>query len=146
VQCVCFIDASCCTTAWDSACVDLADVPCGAVAYRASTALSGFQEVPPVNTSASGTAMVWLTSDDVLRWRIEHSVAGATMAHIHQAAPGANGPVRIGFASPASPIVGEVALSAALKAALLAGQPFPRTYQRDKLSSGCFRRSPAWCW
>jgi hypothetical protein len=80
--------------------VEFADFNCGGLVYRDTAPLLGSNELPPVTTKASGTATVWLTNDDVLRWRIEHNVVGATMAHIHQGAAGTNGPVKLGFDSP----------------------------------------------
>ena len=54
--------------------------------------LTGAQEVPPVTTSATGKAVVMITKDSV-SGSIETTGITATAAHIHQGAPGANGPV-----------------------------------------------------
>ena len=55
--------------------------------------LSGAQEVPPVVTSATGTARIMVHSDKSVSGRIDTSGLDGTMAHIHIAARGSNGPV-----------------------------------------------------
>jgi hypothetical protein len=59
--------------------------------------LSGGQEVPPVSTSASGSGTISVGADRSVRGSITTTGINATMAHIHRAAPGANGPVVIGL-------------------------------------------------
>jgi hypothetical protein len=54
--------------------------------------LTGAQEVPPVTTAATGKAVVMITKESV-SGSIETTGITATAAHIHQGAPGANGPV-----------------------------------------------------
>ena len=58
-----------------------------------SVTLSGSNEVPPVQTSASGSGTVKVGSDGSVDVRITATGMSATAAHIHQGAPGANGPV-----------------------------------------------------
>jgi hypothetical protein len=55
--------------------------------------LSGAHEVPPVTTSASGTATVTIRPDHTVS--VQESVTGMkpTASHIHQGAAGSNGPV-----------------------------------------------------
>ena len=56
-------------------------------------ALSGDQEVPPVKTSASGSASFVISADKSVSGRVATSGVEATAAHIHEGAKGANGPV-----------------------------------------------------
>ncbi len=63
--------------------------------HAASLSLTGEQEVPPVITSGNGTGELKVASDGSISGSIAtHGVQG-TMAHIHQGAKGANGPVII---------------------------------------------------
>lgn len=55
--------------------------------------LSGAAEVPPVNTAASGRGSITVRPDRTVTGSVTTSGIEATMAHIHMAAPGANGPV-----------------------------------------------------
>ena len=55
--------------------------------------LSGDQEVPPVTTSATGTANVTVAADGAVSGNITTSGLDVTMAHIHIGAAGKNGPV-----------------------------------------------------
>lgn len=57
--------------------------------------LTGAQEVPPVNTQASGRSSITVIGDKVITGRVEISNLNATAAHIHQGPPGQNGPVII---------------------------------------------------
>lgn len=57
--------------------------------------LSGSQEVPPVNTQASGRSSITVIGDKVITGRVETSNINATAAHIHEGAAGQNGPVII---------------------------------------------------
>ena len=59
--------------------------------------LSGDQEVPPVKTAASGTASLTINSDMSVSGGVKTTGIVGTMAHIHQGAGGANGPVIIPF-------------------------------------------------
>ena len=67
--------------------------------------LSGAQEVPPVATSARGGCMGQLDAPNA-RFSIvcTHNVVGPTLAHIHQGAPGVNGPIVFDLGNQASPI------------------------------------------
>ena len=62
-----------------------------------SVTLTGSNEVPPVTSSASGSGTVTVGSDRMVTARITVSGMTATAAHIHQGAPGANGPVIVPF-------------------------------------------------
>ncbi len=93
-------------------------------------ALTGAQQVPPVETAGSGTAdLIYDPATRMLIWNITYSglSAPATMAHFHgPAAAGANGPVTVWLSnkgSPAdSPIKGEATLTAEQAAQFTAGQ------------------------
>jgi hypothetical protein len=79
-----------------------------------SASLSGDQEVPPVNSAATGSAILVLNEDEN-RLDIDIQFAGldldgnqtpdsdddnVTVAHIHRAPIGSNGPVVFGFIGP----------------------------------------------
>lgn len=55
--------------------------------------LSGAQEVPPVTTSASGTSYIAISGDGKVAGNVKTTGVVATMAHIHIAPAGQNGPV-----------------------------------------------------
>ena len=55
--------------------------------------LSGSQEVPPVTTSATGSGTITVAADQSISGSIKTTGIKGTAAHIHMAAPGANGPV-----------------------------------------------------
>lgn len=55
--------------------------------------LSGAQEVPAVSTTASGTGTISVGDDMSVSGSVTTSGVAGTMAHIHLAAPGKNGPV-----------------------------------------------------
>jgi hypothetical protein len=93
--------------------------------YEAS--LAGSQEVPPVTTSATGSAEVRYTpATSMLSWRVTHSgLSGpVTGAHIHgPAGPGQNAGVVVPFTNAsASPITGEARITAEQLSQLSSGQ------------------------
>jgi hypothetical protein len=55
--------------------------------------LSGDNEVPPVKTAATGEATITVSDDGAVSGSITTSGIDGTMAHIHIAAAGKNGPV-----------------------------------------------------
>jgi hypothetical protein len=55
--------------------------------------LSGGQEVPPVMSAATGTAKITVAEGGAVSGSIMTTGVDATMAHIHMAAAGKNGPV-----------------------------------------------------
>ena len=57
--------------------------------------LSGNQEVPPVTTSASGNGTITVGPDKSVSGSITTAGVAASAAHIHDGAPGRNGPVII---------------------------------------------------
>lgn len=69
---------------------------CGtANAAAIEATLTGTQEVPPVETSASGTAKFMLKADRALSGSVKTKGVDGTGAHIHEGAPGVNGGVLI---------------------------------------------------
>ncbi len=76
------------------------------ITFAASIALSGANEVPAVTTTATGIALLRITSDNKLYSKITVTnleVSDAlTAAHIHSGAAGVNAPVLIGLCSSAA--------------------------------------------
>lgn len=66
----------------------------GSASEHAPT-LTGAQEVPPVNTQASGVSRISVIGDKTVTGSVEIRDLNATAAHIHQAPLGQNGPVII---------------------------------------------------
>ena len=64
-------------------------------AGQSKVELSGAQEVPPVTTSASGSGTITVNADMSVSGSVTTSGVPGTMAHIHNAAAGKNGPVII---------------------------------------------------
>jgi CHRD domain len=54
--------------------------------------LTGSHEVPPVKTMARGSGVIEVAADGALSGEITTRGIKATMAHIHEGAPGKNGP------------------------------------------------------
>ena len=61
----------------------------------ADVALSGSQEVPAVNTAASGTASIAVADDKSVSGAVTTTGVAGVAAHIHNGAAGKNGPVII---------------------------------------------------
>jgi CHRD domain len=59
--------------------------------------LTGANEVPAVTTAATGTGSIKIAADGSVTGSITVSGMAPTMAHIHQAAAGTNGPVIVPF-------------------------------------------------
>ncbi|HEX9545853.1 MAG TPA: CHRD domain-containing protein [Acidimicrobiales bacterium] len=57
--------------------------------------LTGAQEVPPVNTQASGVSSIAVIGDKTVTGGVQTTNLNATAAHIHMAPAGQNGPVII---------------------------------------------------
>ncbi len=70
---------------------------CGAYAQSMKVTLTGSQEVPPVMTSASGVGVIMVAPDGSVSGTITTSGIDGTMAHIHEAPMGQNGPVIVPF-------------------------------------------------
>lgn len=60
--------------------------------------LSGAQEVPAVTTSAAGSGAITIGDDGVVTGSVTTTGVAGTMAHIHLAAAGKNGPVIVPLA------------------------------------------------
>jgi hypothetical protein len=76
---------------------------CSSVAAQTGEGLklSGDQEVPPVTTTATGTSTVKIAADGSVTGSITTTGLDGTMAHIHIAPMGKNGPVIVPFAKTA---------------------------------------------
>ncbi len=66
-----------------------------AMAAGAQLTLSGANEVPAVTTSAKGSGTITVGDDKSVSGSVTTSGINATMAHIHEAPAGKNGPVII---------------------------------------------------
>jgi len=89
-----------------------------AAAETFKVALAGAQQVPPIETSGSGTAdLTYDPATRMLTWSVSYSGLSSpvTMAHFHAAGAGKNGPVAIWISKKgepvASPIKGEATLT-----------------------------------
>jgi hypothetical protein len=109
-----------------------------AAAKSFSVPLTGAQQVPPVDTKGSGTAH--LTYDAATRevtWSITFSQLSSpvTMAHFHDGAQGANGPVTVWLSTKgkaaASPIRGKATLTPDQAQQFTAGQWYINVHTKD---------------
>jgi hypothetical protein len=66
-----------------------------AMAAGTQVTLSGDNEVPPVETSAEGQGTITISDDMKVSGSVKTTGVEGTMAHIHEAAAGKNGPVII---------------------------------------------------
>jgi hypothetical protein len=64
-------------------------------ARAADVTLTGANEVPPVATSAAGSGTITITADGAVSGSVKTTGVAGTMAHIHLAPAGKNGPVII---------------------------------------------------
>ena len=76
-----------------AAAVTLALISGTAVAEQIKVTLSGDQEVPAVKTSAAGSGTITINADKTVSGSVTTTGVAGTMAHIHMAAAGKNGPV-----------------------------------------------------
>ena len=65
------------------------------LANEITVALSGQNEIPPVTTPATGTGTLTVGPDKSVSGKVTISGMSATVAHIHEAATGTNGPIII---------------------------------------------------
>jgi hypothetical protein len=66
-----------------------------ALAADVKVTLAGDQEVPPIQTSATGAGTITVKDDKTVSGSITFKGMAPTAAHIHEAAPGKNGGVII---------------------------------------------------
>lgn len=66
-----------------------------ALAQEVKVTLSGAQEIPPVTTSGAGTGTVSVAPDGTITARAVVTGVKVTVAHIHDAPAGTNGPIVI---------------------------------------------------
>jgi hypothetical protein len=74
-----------------------ADAAAPAPATPVPATLTGAQESPPNTSTARGTSMIVIGADRQVTGSVQVTGMTPTMAHIHEAAKGANGPVIIPF-------------------------------------------------
>ena len=72
-------------------------VAASALAADVNVTLSGDQEVPAVKTDGKGTGTITVADDGAVSGSVTTTGVKGTMAHIHQGAAGANGPVIVPF-------------------------------------------------
>lgn len=68
-----------------------------------TAALSGTNEVPPVTTTATGNATLSVVGSELTYQVNVTGLSNALVAHIHVAAAGANGPVRLNLCGTGAP-------------------------------------------
>jgi len=74
-----------------AACSSMPDWMPGSGAHKVS--LTGAEQVPPVTTQAKGSGSFRIADDGSITGSVSTTGVAGTMAHIHMAAKGANGPV-----------------------------------------------------
>ncbi|ADE13479.1 CHRD domain containing protein [Nitrosococcus halophilus Nc 4] len=95
-------------------------------------ALGGNQEVPAVDTEASGSCVGILRGDQAaFTANCNHNVDDLTAAHIHPAPPGVNGDILFPFTSPESPIQQTFSFTEEDVATLLAGNFYVNVHSED---------------
>ncbi|HSZ93828.1 MAG TPA: CHRD domain-containing protein [Acetobacteraceae bacterium] len=113
-----------------------------AVAFAAPVSvtvpLTGAQQVPPVQTSGSGTAtLTYDPSTRVVTWSVTYSglSSDVTMAHFHDGATGKNGPVVVWLSKRgepvSSPITGQATLTPAQAQEFMAGDWYVNVHSKD---------------
>lgn len=99
--------------------------------------LAPTQEVPAVDSAAAGRALFALISDTLYYRVFVADIDHVTASHIHEAAPGANGPVIVplfagsGVFDPSQPISGTVLLTPTQVAKLMAGDYYINVHTTD---------------
>lgn len=69
-----------------------------------SATLSGAEEVPAVATQATGTAVFTISGSQIVYTVNTTGLANPVVSHIHVAADGANGPVRLNLCGTGAPV------------------------------------------
>jgi hypothetical protein len=106
------------------ACIVLGALACSAAgAADFKVKLSGDNEVPPVKTAATGEGTISIADDGAVSGSITTKGIEGTMAHIHMAATGKNGPVVVKLVKDGDTykVPADAKLDAAQLAALKAG-------------------------
>jgi hypothetical protein len=94
--------------------------------------LSGGQEVPAIKSKAEGAmALILNHKHDRLRFVLQHNVAEATIAHLHDAAAGESGPVAVPLPDANQTSVGSVAITAVQADELLAGRLYVNVHSKS---------------
>jgi hypothetical protein len=100
--------------------------------------LTGAQQVPPVQTTGSGTAHVtYNTATREVTWSVRYSKLSSapTMAHFHNGAEGANGPVVVWLTTkgkaPMDPFKGHATLTEDQAKQFLAGDWYINLHTKD---------------
>jgi hypothetical protein len=75
--------------------------PATATSFTAT--LTGASEVPPVTTTATGTAELTVSGSQITYTITATNLQNAVLGHIHLAAAGANGPVRLNLCGTGAP-------------------------------------------
>ena len=70
-------------------------MPGVALAVDVRVVLKGDEEVPPVKTAAAGNGFFAIGNDNTIAGSVTTTGVAGTAAHIHEGAPGKNGPVII---------------------------------------------------
>lgn len=73
--------------------IALASLAAPAFGQEVKVALSGGQEIPPVTTTGTGTGIIAVAADRSVTGSVTISGMTVTVAHIHEAPAGANGPI-----------------------------------------------------
>jgi hypothetical protein len=100
----------------------------------AKQALSGANEVPPNTSAATGSGTIKINGDLSVTGNITASGMTATAAHIHEAAPGKNGPVIVPFTKSADNTFGPAAgakLTDAQYQSYLAGNLYINVHSKE---------------
>lgn len=101
-------------------------------------AVSGMQEVPPVDTDARGRCLVQVDdAETTLEVTCVHDVQNVVAAHIHEAERGVNGDIVFPFDDPTSPIIDTVDLTDpendGLLEALRAGELYVNVHSQEHM-------------
>jgi hypothetical protein len=85
-----------------AACGDDDGSPGAATSFSAT--LSGSEEVPPVSTTATGTATFAVSGDQIVYTVNVAGIQNAVVSHIHIAPVGENGPIRLNLCGTGAPL------------------------------------------
>jgi hypothetical protein len=86
-----------------AACSDDDNLPAEAATDFSAT-LSGSEEVPPVPSEASGTALFTIAGNQITYTVNVNGVLNPVVSHIHIGAEGVNGPVRLNLCGTGAPV------------------------------------------